>query len=1105
MINKRNVVFCLLALAMCLPLKAQWEVHESVLSDHSWYKVGIVEDGVYGIDYASLQSLGVDVQSIDPLRIRLYGNAPGILPEGNNEERYDDLTEIAIQVTGSEDGSFDTNDRILFYANGPVNMRRNELNMFDYERNPYTDTIFYFLCVDADGLGLRIQEKPSVQTGPETPVVTSYQDFIWQESEEVSPYASGRTWYGDLITGQDGFREFVYDLPDRDVAHPVRIDSKVLGRNTDSFTYNLKINDLNIVSGFAFRAYKQREYGVEHNADRSLIVKINPIKVRYEINPSSSNPMLFIDYFTLDFWRALRFRDHGVGFRILPEQIIDFVGKVQVEDVHPGVYCWDVTDPLHPYLQQVQIQSGIMSFGIDDTMERRFHLFDMDGIRQVASMYPIGHQNLHGITDAELLIITPRVFWSQSEALADFHREMDAMNCVTVDVKEIYNEFGTGISDPTAIRDFIRMVYLRSQGNLKYVLLMGKGTHDFRCIKGVDNNFVPSYQAATNAHLEVDSKCSDDYYALMDADEGLNCEGLVDLGVGRLPITTPEQGDAMVEKIKHYADLSHNHGLWKNNHLLVADNDVITYPNYAETLGLILDTIFHQVNVQKLYLDSYPLVTTPSGVRVPQANEVLMDDLEKGVCVMSYTGHGGVKGLATEQVVSVSDIQSMDNYDRLPFVHTATCEFSKFDNPTEVSAGELMMLNPHGGAIAMLTTVRPTHAHNNQYFSRSFHERVYEKSGLQNLRMGDIYRLTKTDRYSKANIVYVLFGDPALRFNYPIDEVQTERLEGDAVRKVEGFVSRPGGAIDNQFNGELDFRVYDQKTNYSTLGQFDGNVMDYSFFHDVLFEGKVSVVNGRFSLQFPVPANISFGNNTARLSYYAYDSIRNVEANGVYEDLFLNGSATVDNQGPDIHLYWNSPDFENGSSVTRRGVLYADLFDEHGIYHYNVSIGRDLVLKSSIPEYDNMILNDCYEPALDDYRRGRVAIAVGDLEDGTYSFSLKAWDTQNNSSEAEIVFVVQQGALLSQVYNKPNPFADETWFTFTHGDMTDHLSVVVEVFDVLGRRVAMFQRETESNEGVVTPIGWNGSALRSGLYLYRLTVTNSEGKSRTVSQRMIKK
>lgn len=1102
--NRLLVILLLTTLISCLPASAQWLVRESVLNNHTWYKIGVIEEGVYGIDYDALQSLGVDVQGLNPDRIRLFGNAPGLLPEGNAEDRYDDLTEIAIQVTGTENGSFDPEDRILFYANGPIRMKLNVMDFFDYERNPYTDTIYYFLCLDSDLPGLRVTEKASVPTSPENAVITSYLDYICHESEEVSPYASGRTWYGDVVTGQQGYKEFVFDVPDLDASKQIWIDTKELGRNKEEFSFNLIVNDSVIVNNFVFAGFKDREFGKEHSVKRSKYMGSNPIRVRYEINPTSSNPMLFIDYFTLSFWRGLKLRNHETAFRVIPTQI-DGTVKVQVGDVHNGVNCWEVSDPMRPSVQQFELQSNTLSFGLSDTVEHCYHLFDMEGVRQVASMIPLHHQNLHGISDAELLIITPKVFWDQSESLAAFHREVDAMNCVLADVNEIYNEFGTGIPDPTAIRDFIRMVYLRSNGNLKYVLLMGKGTHDFRRIKGVDNNFVPTYQSSKTAHLEVYSLCSDDYYALMDEDEGLDCDGQVDLGVGRLPITTPEQGDAMVAKIRHYADLSQSHGIWKNNHLLMADNDINTYMDYSEELDEIIDSQWPQVTTKKIYLDSYPLVNTSSGTRVPMANEVLMDYLNKGACVLSYTGHGGVKALATEQVFSISDIQAMNNYDKLPFVHTATCEFSKFDNPSVISAGELLMLNPHGGAIAMLTTVRPTVAQHNHSLSKSLHTHIYEQENQNNLRFGDIYRISKNHIYLKSNIVYVLFGDPALRFYYPTESIQTERLEGTDVKTIHGFVMGPNDAIDNSFNGVLDFLVYDQKTNYSTLGQTSADAKDYSFFNDVLYEGKASVTNGRFMLEFPVPADINHGHNPARLSYFAYDSIRQIEANGVYDSLFLESPAVIDNQGPQIHLYWNTPDFQNGSIVMRRGTLYADLFDEQGIYHYNVSIGRDLVLRSSIPAFDNIILNEKFEPTINDFRSGRIALEVGELEDGQYSFLLKAWDTQNNSSEAEIVFEVRQGAIVSQVYNTPNPFNDETWFCFSHGDITEQLSVVVEVFDVMGRRVAMFQKEVSAFEGVVTPIQWNGSALRPGLYLYRLTVTNSKGKSKTVSQRMIKK
>lgn len=1105
--TKRLVLLLLMAVLLKTPLRAQWFVQESVLSDHTWYKIGVLEEGVYCIDYAALQSFGVDVQNVAPARIRLFGNEPGVLPEENFRERYDDLSEIAIQVTGSEDGSFDEDDKIFFYANGPVSLKMNNLGLYEYSRNPYTDTIFYFLCVDSDASGLRIREKASVQTTEGAPVITSFLDCIYHESDELSVFASGRTWYGDLITAQEGYKDFVYETPDLVEGNAVWIDSKVLGRTKKAFPYSLRLNGLDVVDAYSIGAYstQNHEYGKEHSVRRAVVINEPHLALRYEILDPSSNPMLFIDYFNLSFWRGLRFRGKELAFQISPAQMeTASIAKVEVEDVPETVRCWDVTYPMLPFVQMTERQSGLMSFGIQGLKQHRFVLFDTTEVKHVSSCYPIHHQNLHGISDAEYLIITPRVFWGPSESLAEFHREKDQMDCMVVDVAEIFNEFGTGIPDPTAIRDFIRMVYLRSNGNLKYVLLMGKGTHDYRNIKGVDNNFVPTYEILATPFLEVFSMCSDDYYALMDESEGKDCEGVVDIGIGRIPITTAAQGEGVVEKIKHYADLSQSHGPWKNNHLLMADNDQDTYAKYAENLDRTLDTACPRVTTKKLYLDSYPLVNTPYGERIPQAHDDLMDYLETGVGVLSYTGHGGIKALATECVIANSDIQALENFDKLPFVHTATCEFSKFDNPTIVSAGELMILNPRGGAIALLTSMRPTHAQTNQVLSLALHQYLYDKVDRNNLRFGDIFRFVKGYNYKKGNIVYVLFGDPALRFACPTSEVITESLEGNGILTVNGYVAGDDSGIDTLFNGLLDVTLYDQKSRFTTLSTLGATPVRYAFHKDVLFEGKAYVTKGRFSFELPVPADIGQGNGTARLSYYAFDSIRELEANGVYDGIVLDSMSVVDLKGPDIHLYWNTPDFVNGETVTRRGVLYADLFDEHGIYHYNVSIGRNLILKSNLPGYDNLNLNSQYEPAVNDFRRGRVALPIGELEDGTYEFSLKAWDTQNNASEVEITFEVRQGALMAQVHNSPNPFTGETWFTFLHGDMTDHLSVMVEVFDLMGRKVASFQKETDAFQGVVEPICWNGSALRSGIYVYRLTVTNSEGKTSTIHQRMIK-
>ena len=93
---------------------------DSMLSSGKWYKVGLAETGVYRLTYSDLSSLGIDVDHINPKNIRLFHNGGGLLSELNAQPRIDDLKEIPIVVVGENDGSFDRDDYVLFYARGPV-------------------------------------------------------------------------------------------------------------------------------------------------------------------------------------------------------------------------------------------------------------------------------------------------------------------------------------------------------------------------------------------------------------------------------------------------------------------------------------------------------------------------------------------------------------------------------------------------------------------------------------------------------------------------------------------------------------------------------------------------------------------------------------------------------------------------------------------------------------------------------------------------------------------------------------------------------------------------------------------------------------------------
>ena len=123
---------------------AQDNTYQSVLNNHTWYRLSVTKEGVYKLDYSALQTMGIDMASLNPNQIRLFGNPSGVLPEKNSQARPDDLTEMAILVEGADDGTFDKEDAVLFYGQEPTRWKLvdNSGNTYARERNYYSDTTF---------------------------------------------------------------------------------------------------------------------------------------------------------------------------------------------------------------------------------------------------------------------------------------------------------------------------------------------------------------------------------------------------------------------------------------------------------------------------------------------------------------------------------------------------------------------------------------------------------------------------------------------------------------------------------------------------------------------------------------------------------------------------------------------------------------------------------------------------------------------------------------------------------------------------------------------------------------------------------------------------
>ncbi|HSH20070.1 MAG TPA: T9SS type A sorting domain-containing protein, partial [Draconibacterium sp.] len=304
--------------------------------------------------------------------------------------------------------------------------------------------------------------------------------------------------------------------------------------------------------------------------------------------------------------------------------------------------------------------------------------------------------------------------------------------------------------------------------------------------------------------------------------------------------------------------------------------------------------------------------------------------------------------------------------------------------------------------------------------------------------------------------------------------------------------------IINNFSGDMAVTVYDKETAVSTLGNNGERPFNYKVQENVIYQGQATVENGEFSFSFVVPKDISYAIGQGKIMYYAKNN--DVDAHGAFTDFMIGGlsdETVEDNQGPEIRLFMDSPDFVSGDKTSKNPTMEAFLSDENGINTAGTGIGHDITAILD-DDYSNvMVLNNYYRADINNYKSGVVRFPFKNLTPGKHTLKLKAWDVANNSSEEEIEFEVTGDFYISQVLNTPNPATDYTFFTFEHNQSDASLNVMIEVFDQMGRRVEYIVSDVGSGGTKTNPIRWNFNETRTlllnGIYIYRITAQNDDG------------
>ncbi|WP_089755739.1 type IX secretion system sortase PorU [Chryseobacterium soldanellicola] len=1121
------------------------------LSTGNFYKIKVDKSGIFKIDSQFLSANGINPSSVNPKNFRIYGNGGVMLPEYNQDVKYSALQENAIQVVGEDDGVWNDGDYALFYAQGPNGYNLyNTTNGNGFKRvdtrndtsenlkNIYEDFSYYYINFDK-GAGKRVQ--PVDVNLPTTPLITRYDDYQVINNDQKNLLKLGRIWVEDapFTTNKAITLNTKSPIQSGDV---IRYRAQVIGYKSQQNSVTFNINNQNPVTisvpanspNYAYDFFPTRYSGtVSGLSGNQITFNYNP---NITVNP---NGVFYPDYLEVQYKENLTYNGAQMNFRDFSlESGTNTSYGFSIANPSGMEQVWDVTDITNAN-RRVNKATGGASFNFayvtsDQNFNNEFVAFKASAAYSPQFVERIANQNLSALQNVDYLIITTPEMMGQAQRLANYHQTKNNYNVQIVDATKIYNEFGSGSRDLTAIRDFVTKLNT-PVGTLKYVFILGDTSYDFKNRIQNNTNVVISYQSEESADF-VNSFVTDDYIVMTQPQNSTTIGGnLPDLPVGRLPAANvTEAGNMMDKTLAYYNSLSGQStpfGEWRMKLDFVADDDNDGGDPFHTVMNNSLVTVFEQpantnlkeYNVRKLYLDAFQAQSTAGGQRYPQVNQAISNDIGNSLYLF-YFGHGGINGWAQERVLTTDEIQNSNNfsnvYSRFPFVSTITCEFTLWDDPETSSAGEQFIKLKQGGPATMITSSRAIAVGYGIDFTNIFTQNIFKLTNDDFDTLGYAHLNAKKQKTADGNHLKVNFlGDPAMKLSRPqrllvIDNIDTPvpgLIRGLDFVKIKGHINNPGGGINTTFNGRVVINIFDKRLNKKTLNN-DGNltpILEYTEEGSAIVKASGTAVNGVFTVEFYVPKDINYAVGQGRILGYADNKVIDVFNNQAVQVGDINPNGINDSEPPKVKLYMNNTNFANGGITDQNPMLLACVTDDTGINSTGSGIGHDITVYLDGQIINTVVLNDffasgegngCLSPSLADYQKGNVTYPFRNLAIGQHQLTFKVWDINNNSTTSTLNFEVKDEAdqhlVINRPLNWPNPFTNKTYIQFEH-NCDDILDVNVQIYTITGKLVRTLSTPVVAEpflQGFRTPrqaIEWDGrddfgATVAKGTYIFKI-------------------
>lgn len=1062
----------------------------SPMSEGNWVKINVDTTGVYEISYESLLAMGFS----EPEKVAILGRGGAqydinfTQSDGYTPIYSDKLKPVSI---------LHYNGKIYFYGCGPQSFSLNRTK--DYPgiegtfnrtgNNIYSSTGLYFLTDTQSALIIEPAEDNANMP------VSAELDYAYGMISHERDITQNNTATGQIFFGESiGF-------PESEMKWQLKLNGAVpnsAGVMECAFYY-----DINGSGTWSYGISPIDEETPSHTIQKvnsSSLRKISPAQSRVNIpdcypevfikvTPDNGKPEVSnLDYWTLTYRRNIPTL-YNLDGKAVNQEIVGFPQSMPGEKstfTIPGgsdFIVFDVSDPATPKLVPVKAKGddGIAAFTAGPSAPVMTIFNPLRPQLQIKGYDPeyshISNQNLHqaAAEGAELVIICVPGLKIAASQIARLHKDYDNIDTLIATTEECYNEFSSGLPDPIAYRALLKYVY-GSPVPCKNVLFLGPITGDNRGVTIPRNpyEYIIGYQSAVISQ-ERGAMNANDIYGM--TANYINVSNLhvndMKIGVGLLPVNSESEANIIIDKIEKYLQAENlelylnaftNIGGFGDRH--THDSQALHLSNYISSLS------DYSIINSNLPVDAYG----NSGAR-----EKLFENLDKGQLVVNYFGHGDPKQLnQTGDFFKSSDVYNMRNT-YLPFMGFAGCSLSIPDKGIR-GLGESLILSTHHGAIGALLATRETWSGENAVLFDNFYKRMFEgsessDSGIENLTIGEIFALTKTDLSSNNELGYQLMCDPALKIVIPSRRINFSDLSPElkigSHYIVKGYISdnKGDGEIDPTFNGKVVCRLMEPVKSVISEDLCTGESDNPFRFQisDVQMSMCVSeVTDGHFTAELYIPPTSDENLNApVKLQVSAYSSEQRIGAAGLLTGTLKpssNPTAAKDAVPPVIeHIY-----FDN-SSMELHVRVSDDVAPSLSDYPLNPSF-RLILDGSDYPSASHsMTVPSVNSRAYDK------SVILHDLTPGYHVARVEVADAAGNRSSAETSFAyVPAGGSLSLTIDRKA--LEDTILFYSPDGVPDSTDLVI--IDQTGNQRARFSFSLEGfewdgtdNEGIRLPGG----------------------------------